>query len=161
MKAFIFLLFSVSYFSFATAQSQSWIRINQLGYQPSSIKAAIWCSKDKNPITHFQLIDSATRKVVYTAKASTPFGAYGPFQQTQRLDFTAYTKKGTFYLKAGASQSPFFQINKDVYKGAADFCLRYMRQQRTGFNPFLKDSCHTRDGYTLYGPCPIALTSMW
>jgi hypothetical protein len=26
-----------------------------------------------------------------------------------------------------------------------------MRQQRTGFNPFLKDSCHTRDGYTLYG----------
>ena len=26
-----------------------------------------------------------------------------------------------------------------------------MRQQRTGFNPFLKDSCHTRDGYVLYG----------
>src|SRR6185436_770801 len=29
-----------------------------------------------------------------------------------------------------------------------------MRQQRTGFNPFLKDSCHTRDGYTMYGPMP-------
>ena len=29
-----------------------------------------------------------------------------------------------------------------------------MRQQRTGFNPFLEDSCHTRDGYTLYGPMP-------
>jgi peptidoglycan/xylan/chitin deacetylase (PgdA/CDA1 family) len=26
-----------------------------------------------------------------------------------------------------------------------------MRQQRTGFNPFLKDSCHTHDGYILYG----------
>jgi hypothetical protein len=26
-----------------------------------------------------------------------------------------------------------------------------MRQQRTGFNPFLKDSCHTHDGYVLYG----------
>ena len=26
-----------------------------------------------------------------------------------------------------------------------------MRQQRTGFNPYLKDSCHTRDGYVLYG----------
>jgi hypothetical protein len=38
-----------------------------------------------------------------------------------------------------------------VYKGAADFCLRYMRQQRSGFNPFLKDSCHMQDGYTLYG----------
>jgi endoglucanase len=39
----------------------------------------------------------------------------------------------------------------DVYKGSADFCLRYMRQQRSGFNPFLKDSCHTQDGYVLYG----------
>jgi hypothetical protein len=41
-----------------------------------------------------------------------------------------------------------------VYDGAADFCLRYLRQQRCGFNPFLKDSCHTFDGYTLYGPMP-------
>jgi hypothetical protein len=29
-----------------------------------------------------------------------------------------------------------------------------MRQQRSGFNPFLKDSCHTHDGYTLYAPVP-------
>ena len=50
-----------------------------------------------------------------------------------------------------ASRSPEFEIGNDVYKGAADFCLRYMRQQRTGFNPFLKDSCHTQDGYVLYG----------
>ncbi len=47
-----------------------------------------------------------------------------------------------------------FIIGEDVYKGAADFCLRYMRQQRSGFNPFLKDSCHTHDGYTMYGPMP-------
>lgn len=41
-----------------------------------------------------------------------------------------------------------------MYKGAADFALRYMRQQRSGFNPYLKDSCHTADGYTMYGPMP-------
>ena len=29
-----------------------------------------------------------------------------------------------------------------------------MRQQRSGFNPYLKDSCHTHDGYTMYGPMP-------
>ena len=29
-----------------------------------------------------------------------------------------------------------------------------MRQQRSGYNPFLKDSCHTKDGYTVYGPMP-------
>jgi hypothetical protein len=54
-------------------------------------------------------------------------------------------------LQAGDTRSPEFEIGDDVYKGAADFCLRYMRQQRSGFNPFLKDSCHTHDGYVLYG----------
>ncbi|MGZ5221597.1 MAG: glycoside hydrolase family 9 protein, partial [Chitinophagaceae bacterium] len=58
---------------------------------------------------------------------------------------------GKYYLQAGGAKSPVFEIGDEVYKGAADFCLRYMRQQRTGFNPFLKDSCHTDDGYVLYG----------
>ena len=54
-------------------------------------------------------------------------------------------------MQAGETRSPEFEIGVDVYEGAADFCLRYMRQQRSGFNPFLKDSCHTHDGYVLYG----------
>ncbi len=29
-----------------------------------------------------------------------------------------------------------------------------MRQQRSKFNPVMKDSCHTQDGFTLYGPMP-------
>src|SRR5690606_36366363 len=44
--------------------------------------------------------------------------------------------------------------DEDVYKGSADFALQYMRQQRSGYNPFLRDSCHTDDGYTMYGPMP-------
>jgi len=133
------------------AQTTSWIRINQLGYQPQSPKVAVWCSKGTESIGTFQLIDSATKKVVYTANASPAFGAYGPFQQTHRLDFSNYKKPGSYYLQAGAATSPVFRIATDVYKGTADFCLRYMRQQRTGFNPYLKDSCHTHDGYVLYG----------
>lgn len=92
-------------------------------------------------------------------------GAYGPFQQTWRLNFSSYTKPGTYYLQAGNTRSPFFRINKDVYDGAADFCLRYMRQQRSGFNPFLNDSCHMYDGFTLYGPMPdstfVPVTGGW
>ncbi|WP_071891032.1 glycoside hydrolase family 9 protein [Flavisolibacter tropicus] len=133
------------------AQSNSWIRINQLGYQPQSTKVAVWGSKGTETISSFQLIDSASRKVVLTVNAGQPFGAYGPFTQTYRLDFSAYKTPGIYYLKAGTATSPAFKIAKDVYKGAADFCLRYMRQQRTGFNPYLKDSCHTHDGYVLYG----------
>lgn len=135
-------------------QEQSWIRINQLGYPTKGIKVAVWGSKENKTLSSFELVDVQSGKVVYTYQAGKAFGAYGPFIQTHRLQFTDFTKAGRYYLRAGDAKSPEFRINDDVYKGTADFCLRYMRQQRSGFNPFLKDSCHTHDGYTLYGPMP-------
>jgi endoglucanase len=129
----------------------SWIRINQLGYTPHGIKVAVWCSKENITIDNWQLIDANTHKAAFTGKAGKSFGAYGPFAQTFRLNFTSFNKPGKYFLQAGNTRSPEFKIDDDVYKGSADFCLRYMRQQRSGFNPFLKDSCHTHDGYVLYG----------
>lgn len=134
---------------------KAWIRINQLGYKPDGIKVAVWCAKTTTGLPdQFQLIDAATGKAVFTGKAGKNFGAYGPFTSTFRLDFSTFDQKGKYFLKMGAAQSPAFRIEENVYDGAADFCLKYMRQQRSGYNPFLKDSCHTDDGYTMYGPMP-------
>jgi endoglucanase len=132
-------------------ETKAWIRINQLGYQPNSVKVAVWCSKDSLIVKKFQLVDAITNKIVLTDSTRKSFGPYGPFKQTYRLNFSHFKKPGRYYLQAGGIKSPEFEIRNDVYKGAADFCLRYMRQQRSGFNPFLKDSCHTHDGYVLYG----------
>jgi peptidoglycan/xylan/chitin deacetylase (PgdA/CDA1 family) len=150
----IALLLQVTGFTVTAQTSNSWVRINLLGYKPVSSKVAVWCSKEKESITSFSIIDVASGKSVFTGKAGKAYGAYGPFTETYRLNFTAFTKPGHYIIKAGQAASPAFIIGRDVYKGAADFCLRYMRQQRSGFNPFLKDSCHTHDGYTLYGPMP-------
>jgi len=127
------------------------IRYNQLGYQPSGIKVAVFGSKTAITLKKFQLLDVFTKKVVYENTVGKPFGSYGPFSQTYRLDFSAYQKAGRYFLVCGEAKSDTLAIGNDVYKGTADFCLRYIRQQRSGFNPFLKDSCHTHDGYTLYG----------
>ncbi len=149
-RIILFLLFALLC-KLLVAQTNSWIRINQLGYQPGSKKIAVWCAKDSQPVKTFQLIDATTKKIAYSGSAGKPFGAYGPFTQSHRLNFSSFSKSGKYYLQVGKTKSPEFTIDKDVYKGTADFCLRYMRQQRTGFNPFLKDSCHTQDGYVLYG----------
>jgi hypothetical protein len=122
-----------------------------LGYTPGGIKVAVWGSKEQSVISNWQLIDAKTKKIASSGKAGKAFGAYGPFQQSYRLNFSSFKKPGRYYLQAGDAKSPEFEIGNDVYKGAADFCLRYMRQQRSGFNPYLKDSCHTHDGYVLYG----------
>ena len=137
-----------------TMAETTWIRINQLGYTPTGIKIAVWCSKETTTLKTFQLVDAKTKKIAFSGSAGKPFGSYGPFSQTYRLNFSAFSKPGQYYLQGGGVKSPVFRIDSDVYKGTADFCLRYMRQQRSGFNPFLKDSCHTHDGYTMYGPMP-------
>ncbi len=152
MKKNFLLIILVSIALITEAQNENaWIRINQMGYTPGAIKVAVWCSKQNKTLTTFQLVDAATKKFVFTGSTGKTFGNYGPFAQTYRLNFSKYIKPGSYYLQAGGAKSPEFKIDQDVYKGATDFCLKYMRQQRSGFNPFLKDSCHTHDGYTLYG----------
>ncbi|MDR3711413.1 MAG: glycoside hydrolase family 9 protein [Puia sp.] len=137
-----------------------WVRVNQLGYLPSGHKVAVLGIKTGDaasagrPMAEFQVVEQATGSVVYTGSTGRNYGSYGPFDRTYRLDFTRFSRPGVYYLRCGAVGSPPFRIGKDVYAGTADFALRYMRQQRSGYNPFLRDSCHTRDGYTVYGPMP-------
>ena len=130
----------------------AWIRVNLMGYKPSSVKVAVWASKTNKTIRDFQLVDSHTKKVVFEYGADKAFGAYGPFEQTYRLNFSSFNTPGEYFLQVGDVVSPSFPIGEDVYKGIADFSLQYMRQQRSGYNPYLRDSCHTDDGYTMYGP---------
>ncbi|MCJ8209790.1 glycoside hydrolase family 9 protein [Mucilaginibacter sp. RS28] len=149
-----FLIFASLQASAQTGR-QSWIRINQLGYPTGGTKVAVLASKQvKADEPYFELIDATTSKPVFRAKLGKDFGHYGPFASCYRLSFTSFKKAGRYYLKVGTTTSPVFVISNKNYKGAADFTLRYMRQQRSGFNPFLKDSCHTKDGYVIYGPVP-------
>ena len=151
MKKWLLLLLLPALSFIQNEEQQSWIRINQLGYTPNGVKVAVWCSKEEKEISNWELVNSESKKIVASGAAGKSFGTYGPFKQTFRLNFSSFKKPGRYYLQAGGAQSPEFTIGEDVYKGTADFCLRYMRQQRSGFNPYLKDSCHTHDGYTLYG----------
>ncbi|HQQ95826.1 MAG TPA: glycoside hydrolase family 9 protein [Cyclobacteriaceae bacterium] len=131
--------------------TQAVIRINLVGYSLQSPKVAVWGSLKEQKISQFQVIDTKTKKTAYAGIAGQPFGSYGPFRQSYRLDFSALQKPGIYYIEAAGVRSPEFSIGEKVYDGMASFCLRYIRQQRSGFNPFLKDSCHTDDGYALYG----------
>jgi endoglucanase len=136
-------------------KAQAWIRINQLGYAPEGVKVAVYGAKVKaDNLINFELVDAKTSKAVLRKEAGKDFGEYGPFTSSYRLDFSQFSTPGKYYIQAGSARSPEFEIASTVYKGTADFALRYMRQQRSGYNPFLKDSCHTRDGYTVYGPMP-------
>lgn len=139
------------------ARAGEWIRINQLGYLPQSVKVAVFMSEEAEELSEYSLIDDFTGQVVETFHTLRPAGQYGSMQSTYRLDFSQFTRPGTYRLKAGKALSPQFPIHARVYDGAADFLLNYMRQQRCGYNPFLKDSCHVHDGYIVYHPTKTGL----
>src|SRR3954470_14754395 len=122
-------LIALLLFSLSVAAQQAYIRINLLGYRPGNHKVAVWCSAKTKDISTFRIISVATGKIVHTGKAGIPFGSYGPFQQTYRLNFSDFRSPGKYKIQAGDAESPEFTIGENVYAGTADFCLHYMRQQ--------------------------------
>jgi len=155
VKSHIVVAIFLSFSAFLRAQSGDiWIRVNQLGYNTNQTKVAVLGSKSLITINKFEIVDNSSGKVVFSGSPGRSFGAYGPFKDTYRLNFSSFTKNGRYLVRVGKTESPQFTISNNVYDSAADFCLRYMRQQRSGFNPFLRDSCHTYDGYTLFAPVP-------
>jgi peptidoglycan/xylan/chitin deacetylase (PgdA/CDA1 family) len=150
----------------STKESDSWIRINQLGYLPNAIKVAVLGSKDDISISSFSIHDAKTGEEIQTLSTIESKGKYGPFSSSFRLDFSEFSEEGAYFIIANGVQSPVFPIHEEVYDKAADFLLKYMRQQRCGYNPYLKDSCHTTDGFIIYHPdkpdgTPIDVVGGW
>ena len=123
----------------------SFIRVNQIGYLPAGHKVAVICSLAPAAIDSFELLDAAGKRVFGPAKA-VKGGAFGPCTLTYRLDFSALSTEGDYRIAAGGLMSRTFRIAANVYAGAADTLLYYMREQRSGYNPLFRDSVHTHDG---------------
>lgn len=131
----------------------AWIRVNQLGYLPHSKKVAVLVSKQDAALPKsFAIRHALSDEIVHISALVRSFGPYAAFESSFRLDFSTFETPGAYYLDVDGVRSPVFRIASDVYTGAADVLLQYMRQQRCGYNPFLRDSCHTHDGYIIYHP---------
>ena len=136
----------------------SWIRVNQIGYLPEATKVAVFMSDETAQINGFELVDAFTGEVAFSSSAVRPTGVLGRMKTTCRLDFSGLKTSGAYYIKVlssgGETRSETFPVGAGVYDGAADFVLDYMRQQRCGWNPFFKDSCHRKDGIIVGHPDP-------
>ena len=120
------------------------IRINQLGYLPDAPKVAVFCALEKVELSEFAVTDLAGNAVL--RRPATPAKPFGPCVVNYRLDFSSLKQSGDYRISAGGVTSPVVRIRQNAYAGAADTLLYYMREQRSGFNPFFKTVVHIRDG---------------
>lgn len=134
-----------------SVDSAAFVRVNQVGYLPDAPKVAVLCALRSVSLKNFTVEDEHGRRVLgpLTAKHD---GALGPCVETWRLDFTTLRRPGVYRARAGAYVSGPIRIGVDVYRGFADTLMSYMRQQRSGYNPFLRDSAHKKDGIIVDHP---------
>ena len=66
-RKLLWIFFSV--FLFPSLTGQSWIRINQLGYLPESVKVAVFISAESVALKDFSIHDAVTDKIVLKGKA--------------------------------------------------------------------------------------------
>jgi hypothetical protein len=128
------------------------IRINQLGYQPDAPKVAVVCALVPRVVDSFRIVDQRNH-TVFGPHAADAAGPFGPCAATYRLDFGALRQPGGYRILAAGATSPLVRIADDVYRGAADSLLAYLREQRSGYNPVFRDSVHQRtDGILVDHP---------
>ncbi len=128
------------------------IRINQLGYLPEGLKIAVFLSDEAVTLKKFKLVDNLSGEIIFEGVPILSAGEKWGKRSAYKLDFSSVIHPGGYHLEASNAISPSFKVSSGIYKGIADFILQYMRQQRCGYNPFLKDSCHTSDGIIVDHP---------
>ena len=117
------------------------IRVNQLGYRPDAPKVAAVCALQAQVITTYRVVDERDRTVLGPSAAQAA-GPFGPCAATYRLDFSMVRQTGVYRIVAAGVTSLPVRIADDVYRGAADSLLAYLREQRSGYNPVFGDSVH-------------------
>jgi endoglucanase len=95
-------------------------------------------------LTRFTVEDERGRVVLGPLPAKRD-GGLGSCVETWRLDFSTLRRAGRYVLYTGALTSPPVRVAADAYRGLSDSLMALMREQRSGYNPFLRDSAHRRD----------------
>ncbi len=135
----------------AAQSSDDAIRVNQVGYLADAPKIAVVCALAPRSIESFDVVDATGRRVLGPTPVVSS-GVFGPCVETYRLDFSALRTPGTYQVRAGALTSPALTIGTKVWNGLADVPLRYMREQRSGYNPVFNATLHAKDGIIVDHP---------
>lgn len=131
------------------ASGQS-LRVNRVGYLTDDFKAAVYIGSADPARMSFEL--SSPDRGVVGVDSIVEAAPWAPVPYAARIYFSSVTLPGEYVLTAKVdgrvAEVTRLYIGDDAYSrlGLNELPLVYMRQQRCGYNPVHRDSCHTRDG---------------
>jgi endoglucanase len=119
----------------ATEQPLSSVRVNQLGFLPSSSKLAIVPASDA---TSFDVLDAQTSEVVFSGMLTTPANWLPANENVSQADFSSLAVEGTYLINvSGVERSPLFRVEQDTFLEAHDAALKayYFNRASTELTP--------------------------
>lgn len=126
------------------------IRINQVGFAPTSSKEFIYTGKAST----FQVIHQASGDPVYTGDLSDPIHDPASGDNVSRGSFSDFTEAGLYYIKVNHQISPVFAIDQELITDCTDGLLKAFYYQRCGITlsedfagPWHHQTCHREPSY--------------
>lgn len=135
------------------ANAETALRVNQVGYLPDDIKAAVYIGDIPAENLSFSLSSPEAGIVAVDSVALTP--SWGKLEHAARVYFTSVTEPGRYALAITDRNTGNVLNVQEVYIGDDAYSrlninelpLYYLRQQRCGYNPVHDATCHQHDGY--------------
>ncbi|GAB3049487.1 glycoside hydrolase family 9 protein [Spirosoma pulveris] len=110
------------------------------GYMTEGKKTAIANRSIAKSNTSFQLINDVTQQVAYEAKPKRVQTSTGKYEV---LDFSDFSKAGTYHIVFGAMKTAAFGINPSIWTASQWRVLNYIFCQRCGYAvPQKHGQCH-------------------
>ncbi len=148
----LLLLLCIAYIA-PTANAESWIRANQIGYLTDDPKIAILSSD--------QPLEGEFSVGSFKADIGEDQGAWGPFAHNYRLDFSDLKQAGRYTIQFEDIQSLPLTIGDDAYKEVPGKLLQFMQLQRCGVNPVTGELCHQEDAIDTISGEKLDLRGGW
>lgn len=152
MRAYLFFTNLILLFGVAQGSAQKMVlRHNLLGYLPDEPKRIILMSE--KPVGENSLIwrrqsDLKAYPVKLEPLSQEGWGEWAYYA----IDVTKLNTEGGYVLYRGNMPVDTIHVGPSLYGEAREAGLDFMRQQQCGYNPFIGNYCHSKDGISFYGP---------
>ena len=136
------------------AQPETEIRINLQGYPTDASKKVLILSKKALNTPQLDLVSANDNSISATFTSKKSNSAWEPFPFTYEIDFSPFNSRGKYFfqLKNTDINSQVFSIGP--YPAWQNDVISFIRTQRCGYNPYVKEFCHQLDGLSFFGHRP-------
>lgn len=132
------------------AESEFYIRLNQIGFLPQDVKSAVILSYKELEGKRYLVKESKSNKSVFANKIKEKNTIYGSFKYTYNIDFSEVKANGEYFIEIDGKKSYTFAIGDDVYNNIAESLLDFFKVQRCGYTePLMHDVCHIADATSI------------